>query len=582
VSSYFISYARSDLELVQSLVQALRVLGHEPFYDSDLVAGRKWWSALLDRIQTSDGFLPVLSAEYLQSEACYREARWAIALGIPLMPIDIQGTKPGLCEPEIAEANWVRYDLKDPYSIGRLARGLTQLPPVVLPSPLPERPAIPVTYFAELDREIRTSAAISSERQDDIIEMLKGMLGSREHDTAADLLIALRTRPELTAPNSELIDSLVPAGDRARNQARLLAGSPGSGDRPTPTESPIRRHRRALIAALVVVACGVAGAVAYVAHRTPTGHSPTSSTASNLDCSGPDDFLGVTPSGRAKDTLLFYPRTDLPDKEVPTKWLHADPSSVPVDPSFGATTYVSLILPGDMDGDGRPDLVGEKADGSLWLMPGTCTGVFTAKSAQPMLPPTFGIPQLTPIGDFNGDGHADLLGVDSDGGLFLYAGTGHGKVRNSAPVDDGWTAASGVGDVNHDGFPDVIDRRADGSLRLFESNGRGGWTAGSAHGLALSLRLPPSEFPYVIGGSSVYGGPYPDLVATDSAGNLVAFEATADPAPDIYRPTCGRVGGGWSAAQHLVDIADSVAVPHAPIPPLEKSKSEPDCRTKTY
>jgi hypothetical protein len=201
-------------------------------------------------------------------------------------------------------------------------------------------------------------------------------------------------------------------------------------------------------------------------------------------------------------------------------------------------------------------------------MPGNCTGTFTRAGARRIAAPTDGRMQLTADGDLDGDGHPDLLAVDSEGFLFRYSGTAGGGLRAPVRVNQGWTSAIGVGDVNGDGIPDLIDRSADGTLRVADGNGSGGW---HRRGAPLRLKLPTDEFGYVIGGVDVTGDGHPDLIATDPGANLVSFAA----ASSAYRIRCVRVGGGWYD-QSLVDIAGAVPVPKALQPDYIAPPKVPD------
>ena len=221
----FVSYARADQEMVQALIRELQELGYDAFYDQNLTGGQRWWDVLLDQIQAADGFLPVLTAEYRQSEACHREAVWAESLEIPFVPIDLGQASPDLFEKVVAEANWVRYSLDDRASIARLARALGAMSKPEPPSPLPPRPAIPISYFAELEREIRTSPAIPLDRQFAIIATLRAKLSTREDASARIMLSELRNRTDITYSNAVDIERMLstPASAQLASQQQQQA-----------------------------------------------------------------------------------------------------------------------------------------------------------------------------------------------------------------------------------------------------------------------------------------------------------------------------------------------------------------------
>jgi hypothetical protein len=221
----FVSYARADQEMVQALIRELQELGYDAFYDQNLTGGQRWWDVLLDQIQAADGFLPVLTSEYRQSEACHREAVWAESLDIPFVPIDLGQASPDLFEKVVAEANWVRYSLDDRASVARLARALGAMSKPEPPSPLPPRPAIPISYFAELEREIRTSPTIPLDRQFAIIATLRAKLSTREDASARIMLSELRNRTDITYSNAVDIERMLstPASEQLAPQQQQQA-----------------------------------------------------------------------------------------------------------------------------------------------------------------------------------------------------------------------------------------------------------------------------------------------------------------------------------------------------------------------
>ena len=228
----FISYARVDKALADSLAADGHALGHHVFYDQDLSGGQRWWDTLLDQIMEAEVFLPVLSDDYRGSQACRAEAEWAAALGVPFVPIVSVEQSPGLYDPVIAEANWISYDPASRDSLAALARGLAAAPAVTPRVDTPARPAIPLTYLNAIDRQLRDPVEISRGDQLTLISDLRSKLGSRDDHNARELLAALRARPEITYEAAVTIDSLLAV------EAEPAAPDPGSSPTAPEEEAP--------------------------------------------------------------------------------------------------------------------------------------------------------------------------------------------------------------------------------------------------------------------------------------------------------------------------------------------------------
>ncbi|MGA4508651.1 ExeM/NucH family extracellular endonuclease [Propionibacteriaceae bacterium G1746] len=87
---------------------------------------------------------------------------------------------------------------------------------------------------------------------------------------------------------------------------------------------------------------------------------------------------------------------------------------------------------------------------------------------------------LFSVGDFNGDGLADLMGIRaSDSTLWLYLGQPNASIGYARQVGQNWhgfKAAFSPGDLNKDGRFDLVGVDAQGRMWGYTNNGRGGWS----------------------------------------------------------------------------------------------------------
>ena len=243
----FISYARLNMTTAEALVRDLHALGHQAFYDQDLTGGQRWWDTLLDQIQAADVFVPVLSDEYRDSQACRVEAEWADALDISFLPVFTEDQLPGMYDPIIAEANWVGYDAEDRGALAELARGVSSVTKPTLPEPLPPRPAIPLSYLVMMEREIRGEEELGRHRQLAIVSDLRSKLGTRESSGARELLQALRERPDVTFEVATTVDTLLATPDPVEPESRAPSGTEPSSlttSSPTPTTAAPQKDRQ--------------------------------------------------------------------------------------------------------------------------------------------------------------------------------------------------------------------------------------------------------------------------------------------------------------------------------------------------
>ncbi|MFF4766320.1 FG-GAP-like repeat-containing protein [Streptomyces sp. NPDC001255] len=145
----------------------------------------------------------------------------------------------------------------------------------------------------------------------------------------------------------------------------------------------------------------------------------------------------------------------------------------------GWNIYDTLTSVGDLNRDGRPDLVARRSDnGDLWAYYGTAAGTFTKKR--------IGInwkqySHIVGAGDLNGDGHGDLLARGKDGTLYRYDGKGNGAFAARVKVFSKWGSSYKdivvAGDITGDGRSDLVVRDSAGKLWYNVGNGKGSFSA---------------------------------------------------------------------------------------------------------
>lgn len=204
----------------------------------------------------------------------------------------------------------------------------------------------------------------------------------------------------------------------------------------------------------------------------------------------------------------------------------------------GWQAYDAVVGPGDWDGDGHDDVIARDSSGRLWLHPGTGSAGYGPRR---QIGTGFDVfTALVAPGDWDGDGHPDLLGRRSDGTLWLYAGTGTGSFKSWSRIGTGFgvfDALVGPGDWDGDGHPDLLARRSNGSLWLYSGNGAGRFAGWRQIGTGFGA------FTALVGPGDWDGNHTADLLARRSDGTLWLYRGRGDGGFAGWT----RLGGGWSA-----------------------------------
>jgi hypothetical protein len=183
-------------------------------------------------------------------------------------------------------------------------------------------------------------------------------------------------------------------------------------------------------------------------------------------------------------------------------------------PGAGVVAYSVGI--GDLNGDGRPDLVSVDGSQLVSTFTNAGNGIFLPSATYNL--GSGSVPYSVAIADFNGDGKPDLAIACATSVIILTnAGGGNFVFNASCPVsnESGFVAAA---DINGDGKPDIISGNFDGTLTVFTNAG----------GTFLTAYSFQANFPgfgnFAV--ADINGDGKPDLIVPDSSfsqGDFVVF-----------------------------------------------------------
>ncbi|MFG2946202.1 FG-GAP repeat domain-containing protein [Streptomyces adustus] len=195
----------------------------------------------------------------------------------------------------------------------------------------------------------------------------------------------------------------------------------------------------------------------------------------------------------------------------------------------GWQQYDELIGAGDLTGDGVGDLLARTPAGVLYRYPGKKGGTFGTRVQDPKTD-WASYNQIIGGGDWDGDGRTDLLARDFSGALWFYAGDGKGTFGTRSARSKGWgnvTQFAGAGNNPHFGKFGTMARTTAGSLYSYQVTGTGSLT-----GKLLVGDAWPSATTRLAYASSLRQNGLADLVVQSvSSGRLTnpAFYALSDP-----------------------------------------------------
>jgi hypothetical protein len=141
-----------------------------------------------------------------------------------------------------------------------------------------------------------------------------------------------------------------------------------------------------------------------------------------------------------------------------------------------------IVGVGDFDDDGRDDILWRNSVGDVGTWLGTMGGGFSYNSAAGTMASSY-LWHVVGVGDFNGDGHDDILWRSDSGEIGNWLGTANGgftrNVANVVTVSTDWHVVA-VGDYDGDGRADILWRNDSGALTEWLGLANGGFASNHA------------------------------------------------------------------------------------------------------
>ncbi|UKA61576.1 GH25 family lysozyme [Arthrobacter sp. FW306-04-A] len=216
----------------------------------------------------------------------------------------------------------------------------------------------------------------------------------------------------------------------------------------------------------------------------------------------------------------------------------------------GWSIYDKIVGVGDTNRDGKPDLIARRADGTLWFYAGDGTGNY--QSARQVGSGWQIFDQIVNAGDSNGDGIPDLVARTPDGGLWFYAGDGTGGYKTGRQIGTGWNIFDqliGTGDFDSDGIPDLLARHPDGSLWFYPGDGNGGYKTGRIIGTGWTI------YDQILGVGDNNNDGKADLLGRRADGTLWFYAGDGMRSDGYGLPS--QVGSGWNVFNSMTAVGDS-------------------------
>ncbi|MFB9481225.1 N-acetylmuramoyl-L-alanine amidase [Streptomyces filamentosus] len=217
----------------------------------------------------------------------------------------------------------------------------------------------------------------------------------------------------------------------------------------------------------------------------------------------------------------------------------------------GWQVYNAITPMTTLRADGVGDLVARDKDGVLWYYKGTGNPSVPFKTRLKVGGGWNAYSKLLGVGDMNADGRPDLIARDTTGVLWMYKNTGASPnpFATRVRVGGGWNTYNeliATGDLDKDGKPDLIARDTTGALWMYKNTGA------SPNPYATRAKVGGGWGVYnvMVGPGDLDKDGRPDLIARDTTGALWFYKNT-NGYPNPYA-TRVSIGGGWGVYNLIV------------------------------
>ena len=258
----FLSYSRSDEHVIKQLVRGLQALDKPVWFDLELTGGEVWWDKILEKIRTCDVFVFGLSDESLRSKACMAEFNYAMALGKPIVPVQVGSVEMDLANP-VGRLQVVAYRHDDAVAGFEMVAAVhaAEQRTRPLPDPLPPEPQIPYAYLRALASQIDRDE-LGQSTQIVVLEQLRRAIRDEDSEKirrqVVNMLRNLLKKPWITRLTDREIRKVLQVED-PRSPRQNVAAQEGKDQRRGSlqasqarlTEAPDEQARRRPVGAAV-------------------------------------------------------------------------------------------------------------------------------------------------------------------------------------------------------------------------------------------------------------------------------------------------------------------------------------------